>query len=184
MTPVAAFASKAAERWMWHLWPDWRDWPAYSVSSPLVPMPIRRGVLALLGHRFGADTRVRPGTIIQGRRLTVGVDVLINRGCTIEAVGAITIGDEAGLGPDVLVLTVTHQIGQPGRRAGDRATAPVTIGPGSWIGARSTLLPGVTVGAGAVVAAGAIVASDVPANTLVAGVPARVLRTLDGAQSS
>ena len=181
MNPVAASASKAAERWIWLLWPDWRDWPAYLVSSPLVPMPIRKGVLGLVGHRFGAKTRVRPGTIIQGRRLTVGVDVMINRGCIIEAVGAITIGDEAGLSPDVLVLTVTHQIGHSRRRAGHRlATAPVTIGPGSWIGARSTLLPGVTVGAGAVVAAGAIVTSDVPANTLVGGVPARVLRTLDG----
>jgi maltose O-acetyltransferase len=144
-------------------------------------MPIRRGVLALLGHRFGAKYRVRPKTIIQGRRLTLGADVSINRGCMIEAVGAITIGDEAGLGQDVLVLTVTHQVGHSRRRAGEVRTAPVTVGPGSWIGARSTLLPGVTVGAGAVVAAGAIVATDVPANTLVGGVPARLLRTLDGA---
>jgi maltose O-acetyltransferase len=55
---------------------------------------------------------------------------------------------------------------------------PVTIGNGAWLGARCTILPGVNVGEGAIVAAGAVVTHDVPANTMVAGVPARAIRDL------
>jgi acetyltransferase-like isoleucine patch superfamily enzyme len=56
---------------------------------------------------------------------------------------------------------------------------PIRIEDGVWIGSRVTVLPGVTIGAGAVIAAGAVVNRDVPPDTLVGGVPARVLRHLD-----
>jgi maltose O-acetyltransferase len=64
------------------------------------------------------------------------------------------------------------------RRAGDLKAEPVTIGDGAWIGARATILPGVTIGGGAVVAAGSVVTRDLPANVLAGGVPARVIREL------
>ena len=80
----------------------------------------------------------------------------------------------------VIIITDDHEIGPPWHRCGDRVARPVVIEDGVWIGARVTLLPGVTIGRGSVVAAGAVVNKDVPPNTLVGGVPARILRTLPG----
>ena len=66
-------------------------------------------------------------------------------------------------------------MGSAQRRAGELTTLPVTIDDGAWIGARSTILPGITIGAGAIISAGAVVNKDVPPNTVVAGSPARVV---------
>ena len=76
------------------------------------------------------------------------------------------------------LLTVDHEIGGGDKRCGKHDCRPIVIGDGAWLGARVTVLPGVTVGAGSVVAAGAVVTRDVPAHTLVAGVPARIMRAL------
>ena len=77
-----------------------------------------------------------------------------------------------------MVLTQTHDIGPSHRRAGPNRTARVRIGHGCWIGARTVILPGVTIGDGAVIGAGSIVNRDVPADTLVAGAPVWVIRAL------
>lgn len=78
----------------------------------------------------------------------------------------------------VLILTTSHEIGPQGQRAAALEARPVCIGSGAWLGARCTILPGVTIGAGAIIAAGAVVSRDVPANTMVAGIPARVIKSL------
>ena len=111
--------------------------------------------------RIGAGTWLSPGTAIYSHP-----DV------------AVTIGRHCDLGHEICILTGSHEIGGPGRRAGSGTAAPVTIGDGCWIGARSTILAGVTIGDGSVVAAGSVVVDDVAANTLAAGVPARPKRTL------
>jgi acetyltransferase-like isoleucine patch superfamily enzyme len=79
----------------------------------------------------------------------------------------------------VLLLTGGHVIGPPGRRAAELTCEPIVVGTGAWLGARVTVLPGVTIGDGAVVAAGAVVTRDVAPHTVVAGVPARHLNDLD-----
>jgi acetyltransferase-like isoleucine patch superfamily enzyme len=66
----------------------------------------------------------------------------------------------------------------PERRGGERYSRPVVVEDGVWVGACATILPGVTLGRGSVVAAGALVARDVPPHTLVAGVPARPIKSL------
>ena len=140
----------------------------------------RSRLLGLVGWKLG------PGASVFGvprwygsgpiqSRLTVGEDVLINVGCTIELNDVVTIGDSAALGHEVIILTTSHRLGTRAYRAGDTFNAPVTIEEGAWVGARSVLLPGVTVGAGAVVMAGSVVNKDVAPNTLVAGVPADVV---------
>jgi acetyltransferase-like isoleucine patch superfamily enzyme len=77
-----------------------------------------------------------------------------------------------------MLITGAHQIGDEYQRARDLNPEPINIEEGVWLGARCIILPGVTVGRGAVVAAGAIVTKDVPPNKLVAGVPAKVIKSL------
>ncbi len=114
-------------------------------------------------------------TVISGSgRLTFGDDVFVNSGTRIRCDVAVTIGDHVAIGFDV-VVTDTDFHGVEGRPV---HTAPVVIGSGAWIGGRAVILPGVTVGTRALVAAGSVVTRDVPDDTLVAGNPARVVRTL------
>jgi maltose O-acetyltransferase len=112
------------------------------------------------------------------RHLRIGHHVSINVGVYIDASGDVVIGDNVAIGQHVMILTHSHELGSSARRAGPLRPAPVRIGAGAWIGARSVVMPGVEVGDGAVVAAGAVVTADVPADTLVAGVPAVVKRSL------
>lgn len=111
-------------------------------------------------------------------RLEVGYGSRFNVGCFLNLGERITVGRHVGFGHQVMILTETHAVGSPSYRAGTSSTKPVTIGDGCWIGARATILPGVTIGKGAVVAAGAMVTKDVRPNTLVGGVPARELKQL------
>ena len=110
-----------------------------------------------------------------------GTSVGLNRGCFINAGGGVTIDDWVLIGPNVMIYSQTHDLdGDPALPLALRADVrrPVHIAQGAWLGANATILPGVTVGEYAVVAAGAVVSRDVPARTVVAGVPAAALRTL------
>jgi acetyltransferase-like isoleucine patch superfamily enzyme len=109
-----------------------------------------------------------------GKNLTLGRDVFINIGCRFQDTGGITIGDGTLIGHGSTLTTLNHAI-DPNRRA-DMAPAPIVIGRKVWLGAGVTVVPGVTISDGAIVAAGAVVTKDVPANAIVAGVPAKLLR--------
>ena len=109
-----------------------------------------------------------------GKNIHIGRQVFINMGCKFQDQGGIFIDDGALIGHNVVLATLNHAI-QPARR-GDMLPAPIHIGKRVWIGSNATVLPGVTIGDGAVVAAGAVVTKDVPANTVVGGVPAKIIR--------
>jgi maltose O-acetyltransferase len=113
-------------------------------------------------------------------KLSIGDNVWLNIDCSFELGESITIDDNVSIGPEVRILTTSHDLseGTEIRRAMSTYEKPVRIGSGSWIGARVLILPGVTIGKGAVVAAGSLVRDDVPDNVLVAGVPARVIKQL------
>lgn len=113
----------------------------------------------------------------QGVNITVGRDVFINQGCTLNDIGGITIGDEVFIGPRVSLITSGHPL-DPALRRSHITAAPIVIERGAWLCAGATVLHGVTVGEDSVVAAGAVVTRNVPAGVVVAGVPARVARTL------
>ena len=115
-----------------------------------------------------------------GKNITVGKNVFINSGCCFQDQGGITIGDGSLIGQQTVLATLNHEY-TVSRRAGMRP-APIHIGKNVWVGAHVTVLPGVTIGDGAIVAAGAVVTKDVPAYTIVGGVPARVLRELTEAE--
>jgi len=110
-----------------------------------------------------------------GKNLTLGRDVFLNMGCRFQDAGGITIGDGTLIGHGSTVVTLNHAV-DPARRA-DMVPAAVVIGRTVWLGAGVTVVPGVTIGDGAIVGAGAVVTKDVPAGAIVAGVPARVIRT-------
>ncbi len=111
-----------------------------------------------------------------GKNIHLGKHVFINMGCKFQDQGGIFIGDGALIGHNVVLATLNHAMSPK-----DRATmvpASIHIGRNVWIGANATVLPGVTIGDGAIVAAGAVVTKDVPENTIVGGVPARIIRQL------
>ncbi len=110
-----------------------------------------------------------------GLNITVGRAVFIGYECAFTGHAAITIGDEVMIAHKVNLVTAGHPV-EPDIRRRFITAAPITIESNVWIGAAASIMPGVTIGADAVVAAGAVVTRDVPPATLVAGVPARVVR--------
>lgn len=111
-----------------------------------------------------------------GEFIEIGHHVFINHGCSFLALGKIIVEDEVLIGPKVNVITESHPLDPSARKA--LLTQPVVIRRNAWIGAGATILPGVTIGENSVVAAGAVVSKEVPANTVVAGIPAKVVKTL------
>jgi acetyltransferase-like isoleucine patch superfamily enzyme len=112
-----------------------------------------------------------------GLSIRVGRDVFVNHGCTLNDIGGIDIGDEVMIGPNVSLLTSGHPLDPATRRRAITA-APIRLGRNVWIGASAVMLQGVTIGDDSVVGAGSVVTRDVPAGVLVAGSPARVVRSL------
>ena len=95
-------------------------------------------------------------------------------------IGPVTIGSHVNLAQGVVVTALNHNFNDPQLRIDEQgiSTQPVTIGDDVWIGANAVVLPGVTIGSHVVVAAGAVVTKDVPSHTLVAGVPAKVIKNI------
>lgn len=159
----------------------------------LAPFPIyvaqrlRVVVLRLAGIQIGHGTVMWGAPRIIGHRkgfhqlLQIGNNCMLNFNCLFDLADRITIGNGVSFGQEVALITGTHEIGAVSKRAGVLSPQPIYIEDGAWLGARSVVLPGVTVGRGAIVAAGAVVVSDVLPNTIVGGVPARVIRELDEA---
>src|SRR3954468_19473621 len=158
-----------------------RAWAVLGRLNALAPGDFD-AVRALLGELTGQDldpsVRVLPPFHTDsGRNLRFGRNVFVNHGCTAMDLGGIEIGDDVMIAPNVHLISSGHPL-DPATRRSRITTAPVRIGRGAWIAAGAMVLQGVTVGDDAVVAAGAVVTKDVPARTLVAGVPARVIREL------
>lgn len=133
----------------------------------------------LLAPGSHAPEMLTPFQIEYGVNTTFGKDCFVNFDVTILDCGPVTIGDRTMIGPKCSLITVTHPVDDVAkRRAGWEITRAVTIGEDCWLGAGATILPGVSIGDRAVVAAGAVVTRNVPADTLVAGVPAKIVREL------
>lgn len=117
------------------------------------------------------------------KQVEFGRDVFVNRDCQFhigsQKEATISIGDSVWIGMDVCFVCPTHKIGDSNQRAGEAIYKSIRVDNGVWIGARSTLLPGIHIGEGAIIAGGSVVAKDVPSNELWGGgVPAKRIKTL------
>lgn len=139
----------------------------------------RRRYLRRTARAFGEGSVVGTGCrVLAPERLEVGAGVIVARDVTLDARGDLSLGDEALIGFESVLLTHTHRSDEVGvaiQRQG-MYSAPVRIGARAWLGMRVLVLPGVEVGANAIVASGAVVTSSIPPRCIAAGVPARVLR--------
>lgn len=116
-----------------------------------------------------------------GKNIHIGKRVFINMGCKFQDQGGIYIGDGTLIGHNVVLATLNHAK-SPSERS-SMIPAPIHIGKDVWIGSNATVLPGVTIGDGAIIAAGAVVTKNVPERTIVGGIPATVIRTIEEEQS-
>jgi acetyltransferase-like isoleucine patch superfamily enzyme len=140
---------------------------------------IREGWSELTGQTVDEGFHLIPPVYSDhGINIRVGRNVFVNQNCRFNDIGGIDIGDDVMIGPNVSLLTSGHPVGPAERRAGI-TSAPISIGQNVWLGTSALIMQGVTVGRDAVVGAGAVVTRDVPARTLVAGVPATVIKTID-----
>lgn len=141
------------------------------------PDELRALLEQIWGQPVDASVRMFPPFYTAfGKTTRVGKEVFINFGCTFLDQGGITLDDGVFIGPGAKILTERHPE-QPEIRH-TLLTRPVVIRRKAWIGAGAMILPGVTVGENAIVAAGAVVTKDVPDNTVVAGVPAKIVRKI------
>lgn len=114
-----------------------------------------------------------------GKNIHVGKQFLINYNGTILDVEKVEIGDYVMIGPNTLISTVNHPLSPKGRRQNLAIASPIKIGNDVWMGGNVTILPGVTIGNNVVIAAGAVVNKDVPDNSVVGGIPAKMIKTID-----
>lgn len=108
-----------------------------------------------------------------GPNLYIGRNVFLNSGCHFQNQGGIYIGDGTLIGHNVVLATINHDLDPQSRK---NHYAPIHIGKNVWIGSNATILPGVTIGDGAVAAASSVIHDDLPANAIVGGVPAGIIR--------
>ncbi|TDB62718.1 sugar O-acetyltransferase [Arundinibacter roseus] len=139
---------------------------------------VRKRLSDIIGTPLDQSTTVFPPFYTNfGRFISIGKHVFINHACSFLDLGGILIEDHVLLGPKVNLITENHPNNPANRRS--LVCKPILIRRNAWIGAGATILPGVTVGENAIIAAGAVVSKDVPANTIVGGVPARFIKAIE-----
>lgn len=153
----------------------------------LIEDNVEINALSRHGITMGNNVTIKRNTIIEctgvlrdlGEGLVIGNNVGIAQGCFIQVRGKVEIGSNIMFGPNVSIFSENHQISSRDKLLIDQATKRegVRIEDDVWIGTRSIILDGVTVGRGSVVGAGSIVTKDIPPYSIVAGAPAKVIRT-------
>jgi maltose O-acetyltransferase len=157
----------------------WAFWVNTVAASPFISHTTRKRIYRRLGLQIAHDAfDIGAGCYFHSSEIEIGDRTFINDFCFFENIARVVIGSDVAIGMHAALLTSTHEMGGPGSRSGAWGVKPVTVEDGCWIGARATVLPGVTIGRGSVVAAGAVVTADCEPNALYGGVPARIVRKL------
>lgn len=148
------------------------------MNNAFDPTEVRNLLSQITGSEIDESTAVfTPLYINYGKHTKIGRNVFINFDCTFLDLGGITIEDDVFIAPKVSLLSEGHPVSSEDRHS--LVPGPIHLKKNAWIGANATILPGVTVGENAVVAAGAVVSKNVPDNTIVGGIPAKVIKQPD-----
>ena len=138
---------------------------------------VRERLSEIIGAPIEKSTTIFPPFYTNfGRFISLGKNVFINHACSFLDMGGITIEDDVLIGPRVNLVTENHPLDPEERKT--LLVKPIVVRRNAWIGAGATVLPGVTIGENSIVAAGAVVSKDVPANTIVGGVPAKIIKSI------
>lgn len=137
---------------------------------------ILKELLGSCGKKIYMEPNIR---FDYGYNIHIGENFYANFDCTILDVCEVRIGDNCMFGPGVHLYTANHPIEPKARISGQEFGKPITIGDNVWIGGGAIINPGVTIGNNVVVASGAVVTKDVPDHVVVAGNPARVIKTVE-----
>ncbi|MDN6257363.1 MAG: acyltransferase [Lactococcus lactis] len=155
----------------------WELWVNGISGSGIIP-----GRLRIFMYRLGGmnikNAGVRSGCVFNGTNIEIKDGAFINHNTFVNCYEKVTIGKNVYVAFDVLITTNSHEVGDPTQRAINNVRSPINIGDGTWIGARATILPGVTIGEGCIIAAGAVVNKDCKPNGMYAGVPAKRIKEL------
>jgi maltose O-acetyltransferase len=150
-------------------------------SAYLDNMEAARSLIRDLIGCLAEDAHIRPPIYVDyGSNITVGEGTFINYNLTALDVASISIGKHCQIGPNVQLLTPTHPIEAQPRRDKLEAAKPIVIRDNVWLGGGVIVLPGVTIGENTVVGAGAVVSRDLPPNVVATGIPAKVIKTIEG----
>lgn len=164
---ASAFHAGDVVRWMARVSP---------ATSFLLPLTVRRGLLRLAGVEIGAQVTGLKQCGFETKQVSIGDGSFVNVGCWFEGAGRVDIGRNVFLGPQVMIITSVHELDEDGQAARMPAPSQVSIGDRCWLGARATIMPGVTIGAGTIVGTGAVVTKNCKPGAVYAGVPARQIR--------
>lgn len=132
----------------------------------------------LIGYIPDGLEILTPFTCDYGKNIHLGKNVFINSHCYLMDGANITIGNHVFIGPYCGFYTANHPLPYEPRNKGLEKALPITIGDNCWFGANVSIMPGVTIGSGCVIAAGAVITKDMPDNSLIAGVPAKVIKKI------
>jgi len=139
----------------------------------------RRALVNELVHASDGRAAIMPGFFCDyGDNIRFGARAFVNANSVFLDCAEIVIGDDFQCGPGVQILTPEHPLDATERRSGVESARPIRIGNGVWIGGGAVVLAGVTVGDRSVIGAGSVVTKDVPADVVVAGNPARIIKRL------
>jgi len=143
---------------------------------------LKQILLYYAGIKVLDGASINSHTWFYGRgEINIGDNTWVGPRCRFysDASATISIGKNCDIAPEVAFVVGSHEVGDENRRAGKGYCKSITVEDGCWIGARVTILGGVTIGKGSVIGAGALVTEDIPANSLAVGVPAKVKKCLN-----